>query len=291
MENDIIGAWLSIPVQLRLNGRKKTANWLSSTAIARKGQRKGLGRKIYRKIVSSEQIVLGVGVVPASQALYTSEGAKFLHADLFGVRRASNFSAFRDFLRLLRRFRFGEAKVHLAALLRRLRPAKTTEIDVETDAETTGDLNDFFSVVLPRLPITTDRNCDFIQWMRRHPRFCSVVFLARQKGVLVGYALARQDGLILDLLVNPDCVDASAALLNALSDWARRENLDLSSILTGIPEIRNSYLGAGFVPKHDFGLFFAPTEDPDLNEFLANPERWYVSMADSDLWSFQLDRF
>lgn len=291
IDDDPVGAWLSLPTTLWARGRPIDAHWLMSTAIVERAQRRGLGRKIYRRIVAAEKLVLGVGVMVGSRALYQSEKACFVPADTLGRLEFSTVRGLRNILGLVRQGRFAAAGTRLSALLRRQlappRVVKGLEIVIEDRVPETIDA--FIERALSGVPVCLDRNRAFLERLMVHPRFDATLFIAREAGEVAGYALVRSDGMILDLLCTESETTATA-IIAAVATWGRAQGLDgLSAMYGGQPFPKSAYIAMGFTEYvQGFGLFFVPTGDSDLDALLAEPSNWRISMADSDLWSFRL---
>lgn len=288
-EGEIVGAWLSLPVDLWLHGGPKRAHWLMSTAVAPKGQRKGIGRSFYRRIVADGALVMGVGVVPASRALYVKEQAVFVGADVFGQRYTSRLRTIRHSLGRLRSGHVWDSLLLIGSLVQRAACRPPTGILVEELSTVPSDLDALLLSIGYQIPVMVRRDQKWLEWALCNPRCRIRLFVARRGPELCGYALVRQDGMILELLARPDDQSAIKALVVHLTGWARTNGIaELSAIMTQHPAFRDAYMRAGFIPRHDFGLFFAPTGEATVDAMLSKPENWYISMADSDLWSFKL---
>lgn len=291
LENEVVGAWLSLPIELSLHGQLVEAHWLASTAIATKGQRKGLGRRIYRKIVEQESVVLGAGVVPASRALYESESAVFLRFDAFASLEIGTAMAFRWIFGYLRRLDFVGARTQLSAWMRSRKFNRPSKFEISIEEEIPKVVGFFLEKALPKYPVIVNRDEKFIASLLSHPRFEAKLFVASLDGEMQGYAIVRSDGLILDLLVDPTATGAARALLDSVILWAIRQGRSrIYSILPGAASLRESYVNSGFIERNDFGLFFAPTGNTKIDLALKNTDGWYLSLADSDLWSFRLGK-
>ena len=97
--------------------------------------------------------------------------------------------------------------------------------------------------------------------------------------------------MILDLLTDPEDTAAFTGILCSVCKWAKASALSqLNGIIPGFPSLSAMYIKCGFVPTSvtGFGLFYTFPELQRTNPILTDPRNWYLSMADSDLWSFLL---
>lgn len=288
-DGEIVGARLSLPVELSLSGQTRMARWLMALGVDPKSQRKGIGRAFYRRIVADGGITLSAGLVKASRALYVSEQAVFVGADIFGQRYTRRRRTLRHSLGRLRRGQLRESLSLLGGLVRRATDRPPAGILVEEMATVPPEIDALLLEIEARIPVMVKRDWRWLEWALSNPRCRIRLFVARRGQELCGYAMVREDGMILDLLARPNDQPALRALVVHLAGWARTNGIaELTAIMTRYPAFRAVYERAGFVPRHDFGLFFAPTGEAALDAILSNPEGWYISMADSDLWSFRL---
>ncbi len=290
-DNKIVAAWLSIPFQIKIAEHQYQARWLSSTAVAPKGQRQGLGRRLYRHVVSKHRITLGVGVVAASRALYFKEGANFVRADSFWERPTSILRVLRHCLHSLRCGRVLTTARLIRSIINRITAPvlyRSNDFSIQQVSEFTSEVDDllvgfknFFSVLAPR---TVNR----LNWTIGNPEWPPYALIARKGEAICGLAILRPDGLILDFVSKPEDQKTAVMFLSCIGAWAGEMGIDK---ISGIAPFayREAFLKSGFITQNDvdFGLFFASTGNQALDIMLSDPERWYLSMSDSDLCTFR----
>lgn len=290
-DGEIVAAWLSIPFQIKIAEHRYQARWLSSTAVAPKGQRQGLGRRLYRHIVSKPGITFGVGVVAASRALYTKEGADFVRADAFWERPTSIMRAFRECLHNLRHGRVRATTRLIGGILHRIAASalpQPTGFSMERVSAFTDDVEDLLSGMENEFSVMVPRTVDRLNWMIENPEWPSHALIARKDGDICGLAILRADGLILDFVTPPGDQEAAMGFLGCIGAWAGEMGIET---LSGIVPFayRKYFARSGFIARDDidFGLFFAATGNRGLDVTLRDPEGWYLSMSDSDLHTFR----
>jgi len=290
---DIVAAWATMPVMLKTPEGIKRGHWLHSTAVATRAQRKGLGRRIYRSIISHNDLTFGVGVVNASRALYKVEGVNFVRSDIFGELVMSVPKSCRLCIHLILRAKISEAVELLKSLIRRAAHSdrwNNGNVKIERVDAFTDEITPLLAEIEAEIPIMTQRSKVKLNWFLSNPRLTTEVVVARKSGTISGFAILRSDGMILDLLARKGDIATIRALFSHLATWAHDLGIGrLAGIIPSIPEWEAEYRRAGFrIMSVDFGFFVVPTGNSTMDALLIDPENWYLSMADSDLFTFKL---
>jgi hypothetical protein len=293
IDGEIIGAWSAMPVQLLVRGKKIKACWSQNTAIDPMARGLGLARKMFRNIIGQHRLTLGVGVEAASRPLFDSEGVQFVHADRFVVLHLSLRHVAKIILRAVYHRDLHKAWNGFQSMRRSLHVLRAQNLDVQIhEIKRFGaELDALISKVAALIPVMTYRNAEKLNWMIDNPRIECTAFMAAHSGKPSGYAIVRRDGMVLDLLVHPDDPMAFTAMLAHIAEWSRKHAIrKLSSIIPGVPKLSAMYTTSGFLPVDhlDFGLFYAFPDIKHRDETLSDPSSWYLSLADSDLWSFRI---
>jgi GNAT superfamily N-acetyltransferase len=294
VDNDIVAAWSTMPVGLLIHGELHQSYWLQNCAVASRAQRLGIGRRMFRSIIASNQLTLGVGVTSAARRLYESEGVPWVPADRFIFLQLSAHKAARSFIGDIyhRRFHNAWAVVHSSTLrcifkLRTPRPA----VQIMAIDRFGRELDDFISRLASVVPVMTHRSSAKLNWIIENPRIQTVAFTASRAGEFCGYVILRRDGVLLDFLVHPDDTAAFTGILARVLEWAKHNKISqISGIRPAFPPLGAMYDKCGFVSNQNlgFGLFYVCAENRRRNPILSDPVNWYLSMADSDLCSFLL---
>jgi len=248
---------------------------------------------MFRSIIGQHPLTLGVGVEDASRPLFNSEGVQFVRADRFVVLHLSLRHLAKIILRAVYHLDFRKTWASIKSARRSLYVLRTKNLDVQVEEIRQFDtkLDAFILEVASAVPVMTYRNAEKINWMIDNPRIESTAFVAKRSGKFCGYAIVRRDGMLLDLLVHPDDPKAFTAILAHIAQWSKKHTIsELSAIIPGVPKLSAMYAMSGFLPvEHiDFGLFYAFSDIKRRDETLSNPSNWYLSLADSDLWSFRI---
>jgi GNAT superfamily N-acetyltransferase len=294
-DKDIVAAWSAMPVRLLVQGKSIEACWLQNTAVASRAQRKGIGRRMFREIIPKYPLTMGVGLTQASKALYQSERAHFVPADQLIVLHVSTRMMARDLLAAIYHLRFYQAWSIIYALAsRRFSNNFKTDFDVRVvpTKHFGEEFDDFISRISSIVPIMVHRNSAKLNWIMENPRLQTMAFSAFRGTEPCGYAIVRRDGMLLDLLVHPEDMAAFTAILARVWEWAKEIALpQLNCMIPGFTPFSAMYVKCGFLPTSvaGFGLFYTFPLPQQESSILADPRNWYLSMADSDLWSFALE--
>lgn len=283
-EGLVVAAWLNLPCRVRACGRIIEANWLCSTAVSSKGQRQGIGRKIYRRIVSDNALTLGVGVEAGSRALYESENVTFVPASVLFERPAAFTARLREVARDLKGGKAAAAFGHLRGLLPPARP-RSDDLRLERVSRFSAALAPVLEDHARRFPVGIERSVDWLNWLLSLPVLDVTAFEVRQGTEPVGLVLIRSDGLIMELIAISSGRDLTGPVLARVIDLFRDRTLRAI-----VPQtLQDTFRKAGFRRRLDFGLFFVPTGDPEIDRICADPGNWHLTFADSDTYTFRAD--
>ena len=128
-----------------------------------------------------------------------------------------------------------------------------------------------------------------LNWFLRNPRIRMKALVASRQGKPCGYALIRDDGMILDLLASRGDTEAFDALMVRMARMARESGaLALMGIVPSVPWLRTLYERWGFLvdARVKFGFTFQ-FHSGARSACMEEASSWYLSMSDGDLWSFR----
>ena len=286
IDNDVIGVWGTTPVKFTINQESVDAVWSQNTAVASRGQRKGVGKKLFRFAKLNSPLYLGIGTTGQSYTMFAAEGVHFVEADPFWTLLISKRKALRRAAGAMARFRVSTAVTFLKQAIYSSTLSAQKDISVNDvqrfDGATDRFLNDL------RIPVMASRNSGKLNWVLSNPRIRPVAFVAKSNGRVMGYAIMRQDGKILELLVSPGDKAAFRALAKSIMLWANKRGIEeIGGIVP--PLLADLYSGVGFCHLiNTFGLFYAYRDKEQRNPTLDDPRNWFISLADSDLFTFQM---
>jgi hypothetical protein len=295
LDGKVVAAISRLHVTVLINGTRVPASWGQNDAVRSEFQRMQIGSAMGNVAWSDANLTMGAGRSSAGKAKSRSRGVQtFLDVTPFVSRKLGKSGQLRGVLRQCRRGQFRDGARVLAALLRTtISGARTARgATVTCVAFFDAEVDKFFASLAKVIPVMVERTSATLNWFLGNPRLQIQSFLARRNGEICGYALVRRDGLILDLLVHPEDADAFDALVEEVVRWcAERSVTELSGIAPRIPALGELYARAGFMvqPEVDF-MFGYRWMFSEGDPAIQNPRNWYLSMADSDLWSFRLKK-
>ena len=293
LDGKVVAAISRLHVTVLINGARVPATWGQNDAVRADYQRMQIGSTMGNVAWADANLTMGAGRSAAGKAKSKSRAVQtFLDVTPFVSRRLSRPDQLLSAVRQFRRRRFRDGARGLAALLRTVVPAKRPERGTTTERVEFFDatVDTFLRSLAQVIPVMVERTATTLNWFLGNPRLQIQSFVARRNGAVCGYALLRHDGLILDLLVHPKDADAFHALLDEVVRWCSEQSVtELSGIAPRIPWLAELYARAGFVlqPEVDF-MFGYRWMFHEGDSALKDPRNWYLSMADSDLWSFRL---
>lgn len=168
---------------------------------------------------------------------------------------------------------------------------KSDDVDVERIKAFPAEIDELWARMKPRLRLAAVRNAKTLNW-----RFFGDsgraynAFLAKRAGKVVGYVVIREMPMrefntlaVVDILHDPDDVDAADALLSVVHEEAKRRKVDLASaaLPPGSP-FRPALSRRGFLRTPEF--FTLITHEPKgVDRITSRPQSdWHLTWFDHD---------
>jgi len=178
--------------------------------------------------------------------------------------------------------------------LRKAENYKREQYDVETIGRFDSEYDEFFLNVVKKFRVIFDRSSQTLNWKYidiPHRRFHALC--ARKNHRIVGYiilAIEEQEynikkGIIADLLIDPDEVDALICLSGMSEQFFVEKGVDFSICLVPLPISRSVMMGQGYFQAKqmecDSLLIYNEKVSPNPG-IVKDINNWYFTYGDSD---------
>ncbi|OFW10133.1 MAG: hypothetical protein A3H96_17870 [Acidobacteria bacterium RIFCSPLOWO2_02_FULL_67_36] len=284
----IVGQYATMPVKLTVRGTEVQGSWGMDVMVAPERQRQGLGEVLFRTWDRNVGASLGLGLSEASYRLFQ----KLRWPDVGPVpcfvkpltRRALRRPSWPVPLNRL----VSALTLPIVLIVARTRPLRA---EVRTIQRFDDSFTRLWEELAPKFDFAVRRDAAYLNWKyvsAPHVRY-SIAALRRDDRN-VGYAVYRhvyeprgRVTLVVDFLTDPDDESGLSTLLNWIDREARHADSDKIRTFAMHSGFRRVLRRSGYFQVKSTMEMVAKVNAVEVDPaFYQSPERWHVTLGDSD---------
>lgn len=283
----------TIPVALKAGSQQITAAWAVDFATLSKYRKRGIGRSLVEEAVKNFDLLLTVGQTDMSFNLFRKMGWEFLGYLPYYIKIFDMKVLIKDKIKNIFILNIVSPLFNLffAALNFFKKPQKSQGIEVDSIDNFSEDADLFWQEICVGYKITIPRNQAYLNWKYdRQPNMRYVKFCAKRNGRTCGYIILRcvkinlpnPEGIITDIVVNPDDREATEALFFGALRYLKRERCSVVRCYINNKDIQRYLADCGFVRCKPYMRFLISTKRDNFAE-ITNLDNWFLSAGDCDI--------
>jgi hypothetical protein len=296
-EKSVLGYWGIMPFKFFYFGEPFWAAFSQEALIDPRFRSKGLAGKLVREVNRCDRFLISLWHNEKVLNIAKSSGWDVIGVfkplkKIFAVRNIIKSKIRSDSLAAI-----AQRSFEAYSLLRRRKKGLENRYDIDLINKCDSEFDNFFYRVAPKFGILSDRSADTLNWKYNDiPNKSYTMIAARKKGHLVGYFVLRiqaqthlTKGIIVDLLVDPEELDALSCLIDESDRIFLENDIDFSacqvssSVFRDVLKSHGYYEGAN---KRTNSLLCYNRERAPNAIRAKDIRNWYFTYgeSDGDMW-------
>ena len=284
----IVGQYATMPVRLSLKGREIDGSWGMDVMVTPERQRQGLGERLFETWDDAVGASLGLGLSESSHRLFQKLGWPDVGPVPCLVKPLSRHAFRRAHWPSIANRLVSAASLPLVRFVARARPVSDA---VKTIAKFDARFTSLWDRVAPKLTLAVRRDAEYLNWkFRATPHVRYVVAASVDGSDIRGYVVFRHAReprgrvtLLVDFLTDPDDEDTLLDLLSYVDRSSQEADSDKIRTFAMCESFRRVLRRAGYFRVTSTMEFVAKMNAmPVPAAFYEQPERWHVTLGDSD---------